>query len=75
MEEEEVTFNNTGSRKCKPRSNRNNRVPIRNEQIYDNCDMNNSQRVVPGNRTYASATKYGKKAVVIGDSHLRRINR
>ena len=41
----------------------------------NNCDMNNSQRVVPGNRTYASATKYGKKAVVIGSSHLRRINR
>ena len=75
-EEEEVTFNNTGSRKRKPRSNRINRVPIRNEQIYNNnCDMNNSQRVVPGNRTYASATKYGKKTVLIGDSHLRRINR
>ena len=76
LEEEEVTFNNTGSRKRKPRSNRINRVPVRNEQIYNNnCDMNNSQRVVPGNRTYASATKYGKKAVVTDDSHLRRTNR
>ena len=37
--------------------------------------MSVMQKVVPGNRTYASAAKYGKKAVVIGDSHLRRINR
>ena len=31
--------------------------------------------MVPGNKTYASATKYGKKIVVIGDSHLKRIKR
>ena len=31
--------------------------------------------MVLGNWSYASATKYGKKAIVIGDSHLRRINR
>ena len=31
--------------------------------------------MVPGNKIYASATKYGKKIVVISDSHLKRIKR
>ena len=31
------------------------------------------KNIVPGNRSYASATKYGKKVLVIGDSHLRNI--
>ena len=35
--------------------------------------LRKSQRVVPENKTYASATKYTKKIVVIGDSHLKRI--
>ena len=33
------------------------------------------KNIVPGNRSYASATKYGKKVLVIGDSHLRNIKR
>ena len=37
--------------------------------------MNVSQKISPGNVTYASATKHGKKVSVIGDSHLRRSNR
>ena len=37
--------------------------------------MNVSQIIAPGNGTYASATKYGKKAIVIGDSHLWMIDR
>ena len=37
--------------------------------------MNVPQKIAPGNRTYASATKYGKKTIAIGDSHRRRINR
>ena len=32
-------------------------------------------RVVPGNRTYASTVKYGKKVLLIGDSHIRGIKR
>ena len=32
-------------------------------------------KIVPGNRSYASTTSYGKKVLVVGDSHLRRINR
>ena len=31
--------------------------------------------VVPGNRSYASTTKYGRKEIVFGDSHLGRIHR
>ena len=31
--------------------------------------------IVPGNRSYASTTKYGKKVVIIGDSHISRINK
>ena len=37
--------------------------------------LRKNQRVVPGNKTYASATKYSKKIVAIGDSHLKRIKR
>ena len=29
----------------------------------------------PGNRTFASATKYGKKILVTGDSHIKRVKR
>ena len=38
---------------------------------------NSSQNpvIVPGNRSFASATKYGKKVVVFGDSHIGRVNR
>ena len=37
--------------------------------------MNVPQKIVPENRTYASTSKYGKKEIVIGDSHLQRINK
>ena len=33
------------------------------------------KQVVPGVRSYASVVEYGKKVFVIGDSHLKRINR
>ena len=33
------------------------------------------QRIVPGNYSYSNATRHQKrKAIVIGDSHLNRIN-
>ena len=74
-EDEEVTFT-ADARKRKTRSNRMNKGSIKNDNRYDhNNHISVSQKVVPGNRTYASATKYGKKAIVIGDSHLKRINR
>ena len=33
------------------------------------------KRVVPGKRSYAETVSYGKKIVVFGDSHMRRIDR
>ena len=30
---------------------------------------------VPGNRSYSSTTKYGKKICVVGDGHIRQIKR
>ena len=33
------------------------------------------KRLVPGPRNYASITDYGRKIFVVGDSHLKRINR
>ena len=36
--------------------------------------MNVPHKIAPGNQSNASATEYGKKAIVIGDSHLQRIN-
>ena len=52
-------------------------MSVREEQRYDDSDpqMNVPQKIAPGNRTYTSTTKYGKKTIVIGDSHLQRINR
>ena len=54
-----------------------------NQRRPDNCitkkylnnqvTLRKKERVVQGNKTYASATKYGKNIVVIGDSHLKRI--
>ena len=56
-----------------------------NQRRPDNCITENylnnhvtlrkNQSAVPENKTYASATKYGKNIVVIGDSHLKRIKR
>ena len=47
----------------------------RKEQRYNDRDhqVNVPQKIAPGNLTYGK--KYGKKAIVIGDSHLQRINR
>ena len=62
------------TKRRKARSNRTQRMSVRNENKYNKNDYVHP-KVVPGNRTYASAIKYGKKVVVIGDSHLQRINR
>ena len=43
--------------------------------LNNQVDLRQNPRVVPGNRTYASATKYGKKVMVLGDSHTKRIKR
>ena len=44
------------------------------KQIRNHRDITR-KKVVPGNRSYASSTQYGKKVFVVGDSHLKRINR
>ena len=74
--------------KLKLKIEKRNSNPIRqegkkNQRRPDNCitekHLNNhvilctNQRVVPENKTYASTTKYSKKIVAIGDSHLKRI--
>ena len=41
----------------------------------DQIKQNHNPIIVPGNRTYADATKYGKKVIVFGDSHLTRIDK
>ena len=41
--------------------------------MNNHVTLRKNQRAVPENKTYASATKYGKNIVVIGDSHLKRI--
>ena len=40
-----------------------------------NHNTNSKPNVVPGNRSFSSATKYGKKVMLVGDSHLKRIKR
>ena len=40
-----------------------------NEKYIENM------RPIPGNRSYASTTKYGQKIFVVGDSHIKIIRR
>ena len=47
----------------------------KNEQKSTEIQESNKIPIVPGNRTYSSATKYGKKILIIGDSHLKKIRR
>ena len=47
-------------------------IPRKKFAQDDTCPR---KQVVPGVRSYASVTEYGKKVFVIGDSHLKRINR
>ena len=63
----------TETKRQKVRSNRINRVSVRKEQTYYH-QMNVPHKIAPRNQSNASATEYGKKAIVIGDSHLQRIN-
>ena len=38
---------------------------------YNNAQIENPVVTVPGNRSYSSTTKFGKKICVVGDSHIR----
>ena len=42
---------------------------------YNNAQIEIPVVTVPGNRSYYSTTKFGKKMCVVGDSHIRRIKR
>ena len=45
------------------------------ECFFHSNEINQNSAVVPGNRSYAITTKYGKKVIVVLNSHLRGINR
>ena len=45
------------------------------ECFFHSNEINQNSAVVPGNRSYAVTTKYGKKVIVVLNSHLRGINR
>ena len=47
---------------------------IRTSERYIQSE-NRAKPTIPGNRTYASTTKYGKKICIVGDSHVKRIKR
>ena len=45
------------------------------ERYVENQCETPRRKIVPGNRSYASTTDYGKKKFVVVDSHSKRINR
>ena len=45
------------------------------EKYRENQHETPRRKIVPGNRSYASTTDYGKKIFVVGDSHIKIINR
>ena len=69
----------------KPKSRIHQRNNSKNQQLkrplvaitekYINAQREPPRKVVPGNRSYASTTKYGKKICVVGDSHISRIKK
>ena len=72
-EDEEINDNVTidnNSQKSQPKVK--NRPNI---AITENYIRSQNIRTVPGNRTNASITKYGKKICIVGDSHIKRIRR
>ena len=52
---------------------------VSDEWFFHSNEINQNPAVVPGNRSYASTTKCGKKVIVLRDlcvwSHLGRINK
>ena len=73
-EHENIVSNNTNSI-LRRQSVRKKANVCTTEKSIQNQRESPKKRVVPGVRSYASATEYGKKVFVIGDSHLKRINR
>lgn len=48
---------------------------ITENYIRNQKELPKRKLVVPGQRSYAETVSYGKKVLIIGDSHVRRINR
>ena len=45
------------------------------ETYLKNHQVKTTKKIVPGNRSYAETTTYGRKVLFIGDSHVNQINR
>ena len=43
--------------------------------LKNHKEVKTTKKIVPGNRSYAETTTYGRKVLFIGDSHVNRINR
>ena len=43
---------------------------ITENYVRNQRDMRKRKETVPGQRTYAEETSYGKKVLLVGDSHL-----
>ena len=59
-------------------NSKNNKRPnicVTEKYLKNNKEIIRNKKVVPGNRSYAETASYGKKILVIGDSHVNRINR
>ena len=45
------------------------------ERYIENQRRTPKMKVIPGKRSFASTTDYGKKIFVVGDCHMKRIKR
>ena len=50
-------------------------IKVLDEWFSHNDKINQDPTVVPRNRSYPRMTKYARKVIVFGDSHIRGINR
>ena len=73
-EHENIVFNNTNSIPQRQSVRKRPNVSTTEKSMQNQREIP-KKRVVPGVRSCASATEYEKKVFVIGDSHLKRINR
>ena len=67
--------NNSSFRQAEKPTQRRPNVCTTEKYLENSKDLHQPKRTVPGPRSYASATKYGKKVMVVGDSHVKRIRR
>ena len=72
-EDDEINDNittNNNPQKSQPEVKRKSNIAITENHI-----RSQNIKIVPGNRTYASMTKYGKKICIIDVSHIKRVER